>query len=322
MRTKKLVPFLVALVLVATALVPVSAATTSGTIVDVVSDINAETGEFSTLIAALEAAHPHVVEMLSSDLGQRTVFAPTDEAFEAALAELDLTAEELLADENLLTEILLYHVTWGRLYADDVLARERLLMLWGGFVRQEEGVLTDNLGRQATITQTDIEADNGIIHAIDNVLLPRGIDTRTIVDALIEINAETGEFSTLIAALDVVNPWVRQTLAADWGQRTLFAPTDAAFEAALAELDLTAEELLADEDLLARILLYHVTWGRLYADDVLARDHILMMWGGFVRQEEGVLTDNKGRQAAITQTDIEADNGIIHAIDNVLLPGW
>ncbi|NIV29098.1 MAG: hypothetical protein GWN58_06190, partial [Anaerolineae bacterium] len=70
-------------------------------------------------------------------------------------------------------------------------------------------------------------------------------------------------------------PWVLEILSAGWGQRTVFAPTDAAFEATLTELGLTAEELLADQQALTQILLYHVAWGRLYAEDVLAKDRIL-----------------------------------------------
>ncbi len=167
-----------------------------------------------------------------------------------------------------------------------------------------------------------MEADNGIIHVIDNVVLPKGISDKTIVDVVLQINEETGEFSTLIAALEAADPWVLELLAAGWGQRTVFAPTDAAFEATLAELGLTAEELLADQETLTKILLYHVTWGALYAEDVLAKEYIFMLWGGWLLQDGGVLTDGQGREAHIVQTDVEADNGIIHVIDNVVLPKW
>jgi len=171
-RAKKVVPFLVALVLVISAVVPVSATPPSKTtIVDIVLEINADTGEFSTLIAALQAADPKVLEFLAAR-GQRTVFAPTDAAFAATFAELGIDPADLLADQETLNKILLYHVTWGRLYADDVLAKDRIRMLWGGFLLQDGGVLTDNLGREATIIQTDVEADNGIIHVIDTVILP------------------------------------------------------------------------------------------------------------------------------------------------------
>jgi transforming growth factor-beta-induced protein len=295
--------------------------TTSRTIVDVVLEINAETGEFSILIEALQAAHPKVLEFLAAR-GQRTVFAPTDAAFLATFAELGIDPAALLADQETLTKILLYHVTWGRLYAEEVLAKERIRMLWGGFLLQDGGVLTDNLGRHANIIQVDVEADNGIIHVIDNVVLPNGgVTGRTIVDVVLEINAETGEFSTLIAALQAADPKVLEFLAAR-GQRTVFAPTDAAFAAAFAELGIDPADLLADQETLTKILLYHVTWGRLYAEEVLAMDSIRMLWGGFLWQDGGVLTDNLGRQATIIQTDVEADNGIIHVIDNVVLPGW
>jgi uncharacterized surface protein with fasciclin (FAS1) repeats len=175
------------------------------------------------------------------------------------------------------------------------------------------------LGRDATITEVDVEASNGIIHVIDNVVLPDGGTTRnTIVDVVLAINEATGEFSILIEALQAAHPKVLEFLAAR-GQRTVFAPTDAAFVALLDELGLTAEELLASPDL-TKILLYHVTWGRLDAEDVLAKDRIRMLWGGFLLQDGGVLTDNLGRTATIIQTDVEADNGIIHVIDNVVLP--
>jgi uncharacterized surface protein with fasciclin (FAS1) repeats len=263
-----------------------------------------------------------VLQILSASWGQRTVFAPTDAAFAAAFDELGITPAELLADQQTLTQILLYHVAWGRLNAEDVLAKERIRMLWGGFLGQDAGVLTDRLGRTANIKDTDVEADNGIIHVIDNVVLPKGIFDRTIVDVVLEINAETGEFSTLIAALEAADPMVLQILSAGWGQRTVFAPTDEAFASTLAELGVTAEELLADQETLTKILLYHVTWGRLYAEDVLARDYIFMLRGGWLLQEGGVLTDGQGRAANIIKADVQADNGIIHVIDNVVLYKW
>ena len=133
--------------------------------------VSAQTGDFNTLIAAVLVADPSVI-MLLSDNGQHTVFAPTDAAF----AELGLTPDNIDdMDQETLSEILAYHVIKGRLLAEDVVASSKLNTLIrgkAGFVAQDGGVLTDNTGRNATIIITDVVASNGVIHAIDAVILP------------------------------------------------------------------------------------------------------------------------------------------------------
>jgi uncharacterized surface protein with fasciclin (FAS1) repeats len=126
-------------------------------------------GQFDTLIAALLAADPAVLQILSGK-GQFTVFAPTDGAFEA----LGLTPETVgELPQGFLTQVLAYHVARGRRDAGEVLASDRIRMLKGGFLLQSNGVLTDNLGRTANIIVTDVAASNGIIHVIDAVVLPQ-----------------------------------------------------------------------------------------------------------------------------------------------------
>jgi uncharacterized surface protein with fasciclin (FAS1) repeats len=141
------------------------------TIVDVALAINADTGQFSILIAALGAADESVLETLGGN-GQFTVFAPTDAAFVALLGELGLTAEELLAETELVTEVLLYHVARGRRDSTAVLGSKLINTLQGGFLKQDGGSLTDNNDRTAEIIATDVEAANGIIHVINKVVLP------------------------------------------------------------------------------------------------------------------------------------------------------
>ena len=108
-----------------------------GTIVDVA----VANGSFTTLVAAVEAAG--LVETLSGE-GPFTVFAPTDDAFDAALGALDLTADELLADADLLTSVLTYHAVPGEVLAESVL----------------------------TLDGQPVATVNGVIHVIDTVLLP------------------------------------------------------------------------------------------------------------------------------------------------------
>jgi len=142
------------------------------TIVEVVIDLNTSgdfAGMFDTLIEAIGAADPIVGETLSGN-GQFTVFGPTDDAF-LDIGQDPNTIGDL--DQEVLTDILLYHVARGRRYSEDVLDSEKIRMLNREFLLQDEGTLTDNLGREADIIVLDVEAANGIIHAINRVVLPK-----------------------------------------------------------------------------------------------------------------------------------------------------
>ena len=141
------------------------------TIVDVALAANAQSGEFSILIAALQAADPAVIQTLSGK-GQFTVFAPTDAAFVSLLGELGVTADQLLSNKALVTQVLLYHVARGERDSADVISSSRIRTLNRGFLFQSGGVLTDANGRTANIIAVDIPASNGIIHVIDRVVLP------------------------------------------------------------------------------------------------------------------------------------------------------
>ncbi|MHA6346621.1 fasciclin domain-containing protein [Roseivivax sp. CAU 1761] len=129
-------------------------------------DTAVEAGNFETLVAAVEAAG--LVETLKGD-GPFTVFAPTDEAF-AALPEG--TVEDLLKPENQekLTSILTYHVIEGAVMSGDLSDGMTATTVEGSDVTimTEGGVTVDG----ATVTQPDIEASNGVIHVIDQVIMP------------------------------------------------------------------------------------------------------------------------------------------------------
>jgi uncharacterized surface protein with fasciclin (FAS1) repeats len=145
--------------------------TPANNIVDVAIAVNSSgpfAGQFDTLIAAVLAADPAVAARLTSK-GQSTVFAPTDDAF----AKLGLTPANVGGlDQAFLTDVLLYHVVTGRRDSGQVLASERLRTLQGAILRQAGGVLTDSVGRTSVIIVTDVGASNGVIHAIDTVVLP------------------------------------------------------------------------------------------------------------------------------------------------------
>lgn len=136
----------------------------SPTIVDVALAVNADSGEFDTLIAAVVAAD--LVDALSAR-GQRTVFAPTDAAF--AAVGLDPSNVGTAFSKDVLTDILLYHVTPGRKYAADVVSSTSLKMLNGD---RAAITLSPAAIDGAPIVATDIEASNGVIHVIGGVMLP------------------------------------------------------------------------------------------------------------------------------------------------------
>ncbi|AFV22891.1 beta-Ig-H3/fasciclin [Methanolobus psychrophilus R15] len=128
-------------------------------------EVAVSAGSFNTLVQAVQEAG--LVETLSGE-GPFTVFAPTDEAF-AALPEGTLDA--LLADEEALRAVLTYHVVAGEYMASDVIQMESLTTVQGediAILVTDGNVMVNN----ANVTQTDIEASNGVIHIIDQVILP------------------------------------------------------------------------------------------------------------------------------------------------------
>ena len=129
-------------------------------------DLAGEAG-FTTLTAAIEAAG--LQDTLNQD-GPFTVFAPTDEAFAKLPAG---TLESLLADKEKLTKVLLYHVASGQVYAEDVVDLRKARTLNGQKVKIDvaEGVKING----ATVVKTDVQAQNGVIHVIDTVLIPENL---------------------------------------------------------------------------------------------------------------------------------------------------
>jgi uncharacterized surface protein with fasciclin (FAS1) repeats len=144
-----------------------------GNLVDVAISVNTQgpyAGSFDTLIAALQAADPVVLQILSGTENY-TVFAPTDAAF-AALG-LDETNIGTLP-QNVLTTVLAYHVAPGLNLSPRVVNAERMRMVAGRYVTKQSGstALVDRLGRVSNIIVPDVVASNGVIHVVDGVLLP------------------------------------------------------------------------------------------------------------------------------------------------------
>ncbi len=267
---------------------------------------------FSVLVEAVVAAD--LASTLSGP-ATYTVFAPTNDAFVALLGELNLSKAQLLADKPLLTAVLQYHVLSGIVPKASVPAGKAITPLSGGIFKIDATanglVATDGRNRTSRLIETDVSATNGVIHAIDRVLLPAN---KTIV----ETAQSLPDFSILVEAVVAAN--LTGTLSGTT-QLTVFAPTNTAFANLLAELSLTKAQLLADTVLLTKVLTYHVVPGRVLKADVPVGVQIATVEGGtFSISPNLAITDARARVSNIVTTDVLASNGVIHVIDKVVLP--
>jgi transforming growth factor-beta-induced protein len=242
---------------------------------------------------------------LNSPSNNFTLFAPTDSAFLAYLSNTGQTAEALLANPAL-TNILLHHVLGSEVFSED-LNNAEVSTLNGKdvTVNINNGVKVDS----ANVSSADLDATNGVVHAIDYVLLPT-------YDDVTEIVIGSSNHTTLLAALQKANlVGTLQDLAAEY---TVFAPTDSAFNQYLTNAQLTAEDLLNSPDL-ADILLHHVL-GVKAVSSSLSNSEVVTLNGRdvTVNTDSGVKIDS----ANVSAADLMADNGVVHVVDYVLLPTY
>jgi uncharacterized surface protein with fasciclin (FAS1) repeats/subtilisin-like proprotein convertase family protein len=258
----------------------------------------------NTLEAAINAAN--LGDALSGP-GPLTLFAPTDDAFAALPPGV---VDALLADPSgALTDVLLYHVVEGAALSTSLSDGQTITTLLG-----EDITVTINVDgvfiNDAQVIVADIEADNGVVHVIDAVLIPPAAPVTTVVDII----AGSVVHNTLEAAITAAG--LIEVLEGD-GPFTVFAPTDDAFAALPAGV---LDALLADPTgQLTDILLYHVVAGQALAADLSDGQTITTVLGEDVTvtiNVDGVFIND----AEVIVTDLLADNGVVHVIDAVLLP--
>lgn len=266
-----------------------------------VVEIIADSEDHNTLEEAIIAAD--LVDALSG-VGLFTVFAPTDAAFDALPpGTLDALLEEP-TDE--LADILLYHTIGTELMSDDLVNGQMIITL-----NDDEVDVTVNADgvfiNDALVTVVDLQGTNGIVHVIDAVLMPPE-------DDIIDLVVNSPDHNTLEEAVIAAN--LVGTLSGD-GPFTLFAPTDAAFDALP---DGTLDALLADPSgELTDILLYHAVAGSNLSSDLTNGQLITTINGKDLTvtiNANGVFIND----AQVTVADLEAANGVVHVIDAVLLP--
>ncbi len=283
----------------------------SSTITDlVVADAN-----FSLLEAAVVKAN---LAATLSGTGPFTVFAPDDAAF--AASGLDAAALNGLTQQEA-SSIILYHALGSEIRSNQVPEgpNAKVVTASGDSVyvtRNSNGVFVNGI----RVNTADIDADNGVIHKIDRVLLPPG--TNTIVDV-----AVAGGLDSLVKAVLRADsePGGAPGLATTLGSATLtvFAPTNQAFTNLLNALSLDDINDIPIATLVA-VLQYHVVGGRAFSSD-LANGALPMLAGGntTVSLSGGATitgNGNGGSASNIIATNIMGRNGVVHLIDRVLLP--
>ncbi|MGB5262714.1 MAG: fasciclin domain-containing protein [Lutimonas sp.] len=267
--------------------------------------------ELSTLVSAIQAAG---LTSYLSGTGPFTVFAPTNAAF----AKLDpATLNNIIGNPTLLTALLQYHVVNGKVYSKDLSDGEVNTALSGQTVLVDVNGNTVTLNGSSMVTDADIKASNGVIHIIDEVLIPDDFAAQTIV----QIAASNPNFSTLVQILSL--PEMSDLLAAandPTADLTVFAPTNAAFDATLAALGKNSINDIPT-GILKEIVSYHILGGAVFSDELSNGAVPTLLPGESVTVDvsgTGVKIDN----ANVISADIAAINGVIHAVDGVLLPSY
>jgi uncharacterized surface protein with fasciclin (FAS1) repeats len=283
-----------------------------------------KTPALSSLVAALGfASNDGDLVKLLSKRGTYTVFAPTNDAFDALAVELlgsGKTAKDLLVPANkvLVRSVLQYHVL-GAVVPKAAIPLGKPIdpLLEGKDIFKIDAVdgkviITDGRNRKSEITATDIKAKNGVVHLINKVLLPAD---KNIVQTAI---ASAPEFSILVEA--VVAAGLTETLSGP-GPFTVFAPTNQAFADLLTELKTTKADLLANKALLTKVLTYHVVSGLVLKADVPVGVDIKTLQGDTFKVDAHLqITDQAARKSSIVATDVLTKNGVIHVVDKVILP--
>lgn len=275
-------------------------------------------GSFTTLVAALQKAG--LDSVLANEDEMFTVFAPTDAAF--AMIDSNLL-DGILNDSDALSAILLQHVVSGA-SVDSVTA-----YTLNGMSATTASTATIPVAINSTtdaltfgganIIMKDIYTSNGVIHVIDMVVvadvqLPEPFLT------VADVAAANGSFTTLVAALQATGlDAVLDNTATDF---TVFAPTDAAFALLGQE---TIDALLADPEALSNILLYHVVSGAEVLQDAAvtlaqSNNNKVSMANQQMTALSYVNSNLFVNKSAVSTPNVMADNGVIHVIDQVILP--
>jgi len=283
-------------------------------------DIAVASDKLTSLVAALQKAN--LVTTLAGD-GPFTVLAPTNDAFAAFLTSNGFSSlDDVPVD--ILTNILLNHVVSGSIASTDLSTGYANTLATSSasgtgmslYIDISNGVRFNGV---SSVSMADILADNGIVHVVDAVIGLPSVVTFAVADPT---------FSTLVAALtrdDLTTNFVGVLSTATGTSPapfTVFAPTNDAFGSLLSELSIAGLADI-DEPTLDAVLKNHVVAGLNVFDTDLTDNMTVPTLGGDITANVtggATLTDDSGRIIDIIATNVQADNGVIHAINRVILP--
>ena len=272
-----------------------------------ITDIASGNPNFSILVDALTRAN--LAETLEQE-GPYTVFAPTNDAF---MNFLDANGFESLDDVPVatLTQVLLNHVVSGTNLSSGLTTGYVKTLATGSasstntlsmFINTASGV---RLNGVSSVTSADIIADNGVIHVVDAVIgLPTIVTHAT-------ANPNFSTLATLLTEQELVGT-LNGTASSPF---TVFAPLNSAFDTATLNLygGLNSTQKTA-------VLTYHVVPGANVLSNAIPSGPITTFETGTFTISGTVITDEQSRATNIVATDVQASNGVIHAVNQVLLP--
>jgi uncharacterized surface protein with fasciclin (FAS1) repeats len=264
--------------------------------------------KFTYLAVAL--ARTGLISTLANLESSYTLFAPTDDAFNAA--GFNSIQDILKAPKEVLVPILTYHVLGAKVLSTQVPAGPNAAVKT---VNGANAYVTSNSKgvfiNGTPVIVANVKAANGVIHVIDRILIPP-------VGNIVATAVANPDFSYLVAAVLRASEGgtnVAGLLSGD-GPFTVFAPTNDAFKKA--GFNTIADIMNTNPDALTPILAYHVIGARIFSSDLSNGITPAMFAGGTTTI---TLTGTNNAMAAnIIKTDIVATNGVIHVIDGVLLP--
>ena len=273
-------------------------------------DVALAEAQFSTLTSALTKAE--LVSALQGT-GPFTVFAPNNAAFtKAGITSLDGLSKDAL------TPILTSHVLNGKVLAADVKSGGVSTLNTNNNIYLSVNSTGVYINGNIKVIATDVDASNGVIHVIDNVIIPP-------TNSLVQIAATTEDFSELTSLVLAADPAVAAALtAASTTGLTVFAPTNAAFTELYKTIPKATLLDPSNKQLLTDVLLYHVVSGRVFSTDLpnvtgqvatVNTENI-----SFDLTNGAKVVGKSSGNANITAANVLATNGVIHVIDKVLLP--
>ncbi|MCH6233418.1 fasciclin domain-containing protein [Cognataquiflexum rubidum] len=282
----------------------------------------------STLVSAIAAVPGLGSVLINAD--EITVFAPTNDAFAAALtafgaSDLNDLVNKLGGVDNLET-VLGFHVVPAVAFAADLQASNTFTTVSGQKITVAKSgnnvTVTDFAGNVANVVTADVAIENGVVHVINKVLIPDiDLPKPTLVEA-----ATSAGLTTLLTAVTAVDGLANALLSAEG--ITVFAPTNAAFGNALEAFNVANLSQLVTKiggiENLEKVLGFHVVPAVAFAADLQPTNSFPTLGGQNItvnRSPNGVtVIDAAGNTFKVVTADVAIDNGVVHVIDGVLLP--